>query len=104
MMKKLQKITGGKALRAKREVFPKDYFLVSQNLPFLVGVALFHPNSDTLNIRVVTKSQSGCVVPNDTLLHKKDGLFVMAYINEKFKAKKVKERFFWLSCLFIGRW
>ena len=52
MMKKLQKIAGDKSpyYRAKKEVFPKDYFLVSQNLPFLVGVALFHPNSDTLKL------------------------------------------------------
>ena len=49
------------------------------------------PLGSTVNIRVVTKSQSGCVVTNDTLLHKKDGLFVMAYIDGKFEAKRVKE-------------
>ena len=51
-VKKLQKMAGEKSpyYRAKREVFPKDYFLVSQNLPFLVGVSLFHPNSDTLKL------------------------------------------------------
>ncbi len=51
-IKKLQKMAGEKSpyYRAKKEVFPKDYFLVSQNLPFLVGVSLFHPNSDTLKL------------------------------------------------------
>ncbi|MCF6245094.1 MAG: hypothetical protein L3J43_08650 [Sulfurovum sp.] len=51
-MKKLASMAGEMSpyYRAKKEVFPKDYFLVSQNLPFLVGTALFHPNSDTLNL------------------------------------------------------
>ena len=51
-IKKLQKAAGEKSpyYRIKKEAFPKDYFLVSQNLPFLVGVTLFHPNSDTLKL------------------------------------------------------
>ena len=36
------------------ERFPKDYFLVHQNLPFLVGLSLYHPKSSTLNL---TKEQ-----------------------------------------------
>ncbi len=36
------------------ERFPKDYFLVHQNLPFLVGLSLHHPKSSTLNL---TKEQ-----------------------------------------------
>ncbi len=52
-MKKLSAMAGemGPYFRGKKEVFPKDYFLVSQNLPYLVGAALFHPNSDTLNLK-----------------------------------------------------
>jgi hypothetical protein len=51
-MKKLASMAGEMSpyYRAQKENFPKDYFLVSQNLPFLVGTALFHPNSDTLNL------------------------------------------------------
>ena len=49
------------------------------------------PLGSTLNIRVVTKAQKGCVVGNDTLLHKRDGLYVMAYIDGKFEAKKVEK-------------
>jgi len=54
--KKLAQIAGEKSpyYRAKKEAFPKDYFLVNQNLPFLVGVSLFHPQSDKLNL---TKEQ-----------------------------------------------
>ncbi len=50
--KKLAQMAGEKSpyYRAKKEAFPKDYFLVNQNLPFLVGVSLFHPNSDQLKL------------------------------------------------------
>lgn len=37
-----------------KERFPKDYFLVHQNLPYLVAVSLHHPKSSTLNL---TKEQ-----------------------------------------------
>jgi len=52
-MKKLAAMAGevGPYFRGKKEVFPKDYFLVDRNLPFLVGAALFHPQSDTLNLK-----------------------------------------------------
>lgn len=52
-MKKLAAMAGemGPYFRGAKEVFPKDYFLVSQNLPYLVGTALFHPKSDTLNLK-----------------------------------------------------
>ena len=50
--KKLAAMAGdmGPYFRGQKEAFPKDYFLVSQNLPYLVGAALFHPQSDTLNL------------------------------------------------------
>jgi len=49
---KLAKMAGEKSLyyRAAKEDFPKDYFLVSQNLPFLVGKSLYSPNSDSLKL------------------------------------------------------
>jgi len=51
-LKKMQQMAGEKSpyYRAKSEAFPKDYFLVNQNLPFLVGVALFHPQGDRLKL------------------------------------------------------
>jgi len=50
--KKLAQMAGEKSpyYRAAKEDFPKDYFMVNQNLPFLVGVSLFHPNSDQLKL------------------------------------------------------
>ena len=50
--KKLAQMAGEKSpfYRAKKEAFPKDYFMINQNLPFLVGVSLFHPQSDKLNL------------------------------------------------------
>ena len=50
--KKLAEMAGEMSpyYRAKKEDFPKDYFLVNQNLPFLVGASLYHPNSDTLKL------------------------------------------------------
>jgi len=48
--KKLAQMAGEKSpyYRASKEVFQKDYFMLNQNLPFLVGLSLFHPNSDQL--------------------------------------------------------
>jgi hypothetical protein len=50
--KKLSQMAGEKSIyyRNQKEVFPKDYFLVSQNLPFLVGTALFNPQSSRLKL------------------------------------------------------
>ena len=46
----LSKIAGEKGVFAQNEVFPKDYFLISKNLPFLVGLTLHHPMSSTLEL------------------------------------------------------
>lgn len=51
---KIKKAAGEKGMFVKKENFPKDYFLVPKNLPFLVGLSLHHPKSDTLNL---TKEQ-----------------------------------------------
>ncbi len=75
-LKKLAQMAGETSpyYRAKKEVFPKDYFLVSQNLPFLVGTALFHPESKKLNL---TKEQleklvemKKTIVPNSAKIAK----------------------------------
>jgi len=42
-----------------------------------------------LNIEVQTNKMQGCVVPADTLLHKKEGVFVMAYENGRFTPQPV---------------
>lgn len=48
--KKLAEIAGQKGAFAANERFPKDYFLVVKNLPFLVGLSLHHPASSSLNL------------------------------------------------------
>lgn len=48
------------------------------------------PVGSSLNIKVLTKEMSGCIVPSGTILHKKDGDFVMEYREGKFVAISVK--------------
>ena len=47
---KLVKMAGALGPFANAEDFPKSYFLISQNLPFMVGLALHHPMSNTLKL------------------------------------------------------
>ncbi len=47
---KITEAAGKKGIFAPNENFPKDYFLVTKNLPFMVGYALHHPQSSTLNL------------------------------------------------------
>jgi RND family efflux transporter MFP subunit len=47
------------------------------------------PVGVSLDIEVLTKEAKGCIVPDDTLLHKKDGVFVMVYRDGKFYPQKV---------------
>jgi len=42
------------------------------------------PVGSSLNIEVLIKEASGCIVPSDTVLHKKEGTFVMTYVKGKF--------------------
>ncbi len=48
------------------------------------------PLGATLNIDVLVKSQKGCIVPNDTLLHKNEGTYLMGYSNNRFSPIKVE--------------
>ena len=47
------------------------------------------PVGVSIDIEVLTKEAKGCIVPNDTLLHKSDGVFVMVYRDNKFYPQKV---------------
>ena len=51
---KLEKMAGDPGPFITKEDFPKSYFLIPQNLPFLIGLALYHPSSSNLNL---TKEQ-----------------------------------------------
>lgn len=48
------------------------------------------PLGSSLTINVLTQEQNGCIVPIGTILHKKEGTFVMQYTNGKFVAMGVK--------------
>ena len=48
---KAQEIAGEAGAFVSKENFPKDYFLIPKNLPFLVGLALFDPNSSNLELK-----------------------------------------------------
>ena len=52
MKEKIAKAAGepGMFIVGVEEVFPKDYFLIPKNLPFLVGLILQHPESSTLGL------------------------------------------------------
>ncbi len=51
---------------------------------------LNQPVGSSLTIAVVTKESKGCIVPSNTLLHKKEGTFVMLYHDGKFSPSKVE--------------
>ena len=50
MKAKIIKMAGEKGVFVQNEVFPKDYFLISKSLPFLVSLTLHHPKSSELNL------------------------------------------------------
>lgn len=47
------------------------------------------PVGSNMNIEILTKETEGCIVPDDTVLHKKEGTFVMVYAEEKFRPLQV---------------
>jgi RND family efflux transporter MFP subunit len=47
------------------------------------------PTGSSVNIEVLTQEAKGCIVPGDTLLHKKESTFVMAYAEGKFSPVKI---------------
>ncbi len=47
------------------------------------------PIESDIEVSVSTKEKSGCILPDDTILHKKDGTFIMVLTNKSFKPKKV---------------
>ena len=50
MKAKMAEAAGEKGPFAKDEHFPKDYFLIPKNLPYAVGLTLYHPESSSLGL------------------------------------------------------
>ena len=48
------------------------------------------PVGSSMNIEVLTQEAKGCIVPSNTILHKKEGTFVMRYVEGKFIPTKVE--------------
>ena len=66
----------------------KSIYTTSQNGLISAEVTLTSPLTlpvgSSINIEVLTKEAKGCIVPSDTIVHKKEGTFVMKYEQGKF--------------------
>jgi len=62
--------------------------LISAEVTLTEKIAL--PTGSSVTIEVLTQEAKGCIVPVDTLLHKKESTFVMAYEKGFFSPVKVK--------------
>ena len=47
------------------------------------------PVGTSINVEVLTGEAKGCILPANTLVHKKEGIYVMVYLKEKFVPLKV---------------
>jgi hypothetical protein len=47
------------------------------------------PIGSSLNIEVLTDSKKGCIIPQNSILHKKDGEFVLEYKDSSFTPTEV---------------
>ena len=61
--------------------------LISAEITLRKKIAL--PAGSSVNIEILTKEAKGCMVPSDTLLHKKESTFVMTYSDGTFSPVKV---------------
>jgi len=52
--------------------------------------ALKLPSGSFINMEVLTRKAKGCILPDTTIVHKKNGTFVMAYDKGRFTPKKVE--------------
>jgi len=72
----------------------KSIYTISQNglvnAEVKLASVLDLPVGSSMNIEVLTKEAKGCIVPSDTVLHKKESTFVMSYAEGKFSPMKVK--------------
>lgn len=72
----------------------KSIYTTSQNglirAEVSLSVPVDLPVGSSLNIEVLTQEAKGCIVPSDTVLHKREGTFVMTYVEGKFVPMSVK--------------
>ncbi len=96
MKANLAKMAGEKGHFAQHEVFPKDYFLIPKNLPFLAGLTLHHPMSSTLELTKeqiekiqIIKGDTMPVVIKDALAIKKLELGLHAMIDKEVETSEL---------------
>ena len=74
--------------------YVKSIYTTSQNGLTSAEVTLTEkidlPTGSSVNIEVLTKESKGCIVPSDTVFHKKEGIFVMVYEKGTFSPAQVK--------------
>ncbi len=50
------------------------------------------PLGSTMPVSVLTEEAKGCILPDDTLIHKKEGVYVMRYTDKHFEPMRVEVR------------
>ncbi|OHE09289.1 MAG: hypothetical protein A2513_03940 [Sulfurimonas sp. RIFOXYD12_FULL_33_39] len=95
---KLEKMAGPAGAFTVKENFPKDYFLIPKNLPYLVGLSLYDPSSSTLNLSkeqidsiLKIKQELTSKAAKKALVIKKLELDMMQKISLQYKSPKVTE-------------
>jgi len=92
----------GSVIKKEQDIFLKDEYigyvksiyttskngLISAEVTLRKKIAL--PTGSSVNIEVLVKEAKGCIVPSDTLLHKKESTLVMTYAKGTFSPVKVK--------------
>lgn len=95
---KIEKMAGPAGAFVSKENFPKDYFLMPKNLPYLVGLTLYDPSSSNLELSkeqidaiLVIKNDLMTTAVEKALVIKKMELDIMGQISFKHKSKKATE-------------
>lgn len=95
---KMEKMAGPAGPFAVKENFPKDYFLMPKNLPYLVGMTLYDPSSSNLNLSIEQveailkiKKELMASAAQKALVIKKLELDVVQKISFKHKSIKATE-------------
>jgi len=95
---KMEKMAGSAGTFTTKESFPKDYFLMPKNLPYLVGMTLYHPSSSNLKLSdeqieaiLKIKKELMAAAAKKALHVKKLELDVMQKISLKHKSIKATE-------------
>ncbi|PNV82184.1 MAG: hypothetical protein C0627_11455 [Sulfurimonas sp.] len=97
-MVKIEKIAGPAGAFVAKENFPKDYFLIPKNLPYLVGMTLYDSSSSKLGLSqkqidaiLKVKEDLMSKAVKKALVIKKLELDMMQQISFKHKSQKVTE-------------